>query len=229
MSYITLYQYQISPFCDKVRRTLTFKGLPFNTDNISLLNTQLGKVKKLAPAAKLPVLDIDGELLADSSHIVTELEKRFPTPALYPADKKQQALVHFFEDWADESLYFYEVYLRFVRNPKEWGKITSQEDHPAFAALSQHIAPGVLKKQVMAQGLARKPWPVIEADLHKHFQSLADWLDGQNFLCGDKLTLADIAVASQVSCIVDTPEGKNISSGYQTVIDWLKRVNEQTL
>ena len=229
MSNITLHQYEISPFCDKVRRTLKLKGQAFQTENISLLQTQLGKVKKLAPAAKLPVLEIDGERLADSSHIVAELEKRFPTPAIYPTDKKQRALVHFFEDWSDESLYFFEVYLRFVRNPKEWGKITSKEDHPAFAALSQHIAPGVLKKQVMAQGLARKPWADIEADLHQHFQSLSDWLTGQNYLCGDELTLADISVAGQITCIIGTPEGKHIATSYPIVSEWLQRVDELTL
>lgn len=229
MSKITLYQYEISPFCDKVRRTLKLKGQSFTTENISLLQTQLGKVKKLSPAAKLPVLEIDGELITDSSNIVAELEERFPLPAVYPTDKKQRALIHFFEDWADESLYFYEVYLRFVRNPKEWGKITSKEDHPAFAALSQHIAPGVMKKQVMAQGLARKPWSEIEADIHKHFQALTDWLIGQDFLCGNELTLADISVAGQISCIIGTPEGKEISSGYQTVLDWLQCVDDQTL
>jgi len=229
MSNITLYQYEISPFCDKVRRTLKLKGQSFKTENISLLQTQLGKVKKLGPAAKLPVLEIDGERIADSSNIVEELEKRFPSPTVYPSDKRQQALVHFFEDWADESLYFYEVYLRFVRNPKEWGKITSKEDHPAFAALSQHIAPGVLKKQVMAQGLARKPWAVVETDLHKHFQSLSDWLEGQKYLCGDELTLADISVAGQITCIIGTPEGKQISSNYPTVSVWLQRVDDLTL
>jgi glutathione S-transferase len=229
MSNITLYQYEISPFCDKVRRTLKLKGQAFKTENISLLQTQLGKVKKLGPAAKLPVLEIDGERISDSSNIVAELEKRFPTPAIYPTDKKQQALVHFFEDWSDESLYFFEVYLRFVRNPKEWGKITSKEDHPAFAALSQHIAPGVLKKQVMAQGLARKTWAEIEGDLHKHFQSLSDWLEDQHYLCGDELTLADISVAAQISCIIGTPEGQRIAAKYPSVQDWLERTNQLTI
>lgn len=229
MSQITLYQYEISPFCDKVRRTLKYKGLEFDTQNISLLQTQLGKVKKLGPAAKLPVLEVDGERLFDSSNIVLELEKRFPERTLLPTNKKQRALMHFFEDWADESLYFYEVYLRFVRNGKEWGKITSKEDHPMFAALSQHIAPKVLTQQAAAQGIAKKPWSTIEQDLHKHFQSLSDWLEDQQFLCGEQLTFADIAVAGQVSCIVGTPEGKEIASHYESVLTWLANTDQASL
>jgi hypothetical protein len=32
----------------------------------------------------LPVLDIEGERIVDSTHIVEALERRYPEPALYP-------------------------------------------------------------------------------------------------------------------------------------------------
>ncbi len=106
MADICLHQYPISPFCDKVRRVLNAKQLDYRCENISLLATLLGRVKRLSPVGKLPVLSIDGRSIADSTTIVEELEQLYPRINVMPDDPADQALVHFFEDWADESLYF---------------------------------------------------------------------------------------------------------------------------
>lgn len=229
MSEIILYQYEISPFCDKVRRILSFKNIPYSIRNISLLETQMGKVKKFGPAAKLPALSVNGKIYCDSTEIAYELEKQFPDSPLIPSDQKKQALIHFFEDWADESLYFYELYLRFIRNPREWGIITSQHDHPLFAFASKWIAPRMLAGTVKAQGIGRKSWKSVEQDIHRHCTALTGWLSDQPFLCGDEITLADIAVAGQITCIKGTPEGEAIVSQYNEVLNWLQRTNGHTI
>ena len=45
-----LYQYELSPFCDKVRRVLNLKGIAYRTQDISILDTLRGRLKKLSPA-----------------------------------------------------------------------------------------------------------------------------------------------------------------------------------
>lgn len=231
MSEITLYQFEMSPFCDKVRRVLKFKGLPYRTENVSLQQVQFGYLKKLTSKAKLPVLNLNGSNIPDSSNIIAELERQYPERPLLPADKKQAALVHFFEDWADEALYFNEVYLRFVlpSNAPEYAAMAAKEDNALFAAVGKMVAPGMIAKQAKAQGIGRKTQAEVMADLKKHFSHLSDWLDGQNYLVGDSLTLADISVASQLGCIIATPEGKGVATDYPRVTEWLKRVDGVTI
>ena len=227
---ITLYQYEISPFCEKVRRILNYKQQTYSCENITLLQSQLGKTKKLGVAGKLPALKIGTEMISDSTDIAYRLEALFPEKSLIPTNKKQQAHMHFFEDWADESLYFYEVYLRFAikSNQAHWGKESAKYDHPAFAAIAKFVAPKVLNDVANKQGIGRKDWATVEKDLNRHLSSLEDWLEDESFLVADKLSLADIAVFSQLHCMLTTPQGQAAVSQYSNIQRWMKNVDQLT-
>ena len=56
---ITLYQFEISPFCDKIRRAMTFKGLDFEIKEM-LFSEQVENLA-VSPTHKFPVIDCDGE------------------------------------------------------------------------------------------------------------------------------------------------------------------------
>jgi glutathione S-transferase len=50
----------------------------------------------------LPVLDLDGERIVDSTRIIATLEERWPEPALYPADLEERRRALELEDFFDE-------------------------------------------------------------------------------------------------------------------------------
>src|SRR3546814_18118542 len=77
---------------------------------------ELGKLKRLSPAGKVPILELDGVVLHDSSDICRALESYAPSPALFPVDPQARALVDILEAWADESLYFFEMTMRYTRS-----------------------------------------------------------------------------------------------------------------
>ena len=107
---ITLHQFQVSPFCDKVRRILHWKGLEYRIREVPLVRAQA--IRRINPTGKLPCLEHDGTFVADSTDIAYYLEERFPEPPILPEDPAERALCHVLDDWADESLYFYEMFLR---------------------------------------------------------------------------------------------------------------------
>lgn len=227
---ITLYQFDISPFCDKVRRVLNVKQQAFQTVEISLAETVKGDIRKYSRAGKLPAIDHDGKKVWDSSTIVKYLEETFPENRLIPSDPKEKALVHFFEDWADESLYFYEMHLRFVckENSAHWSKVVTQEDGTLLKTLAPYLVPFAMSRTTKAQGIGRKSIAEIESDLTEHVNSIADWLGGDDWLVGNRLTLADISVYAQLFCIQGAVEGKRIIERSEPVVKWMERVEEAT-
>jgi glutathione S-transferase len=50
------------------------------------------------------VLKLDGQVVADSTRIVAELERRFPEPPLYPADPSARARALELEEFFDEEI-----------------------------------------------------------------------------------------------------------------------------
>jgi glutathione S-transferase len=226
---LTLYQFEVSPFCDKARRVLHWKKQPYELHEVTLWQA-LTQLRRLNPSGKLPCLEHDGRLVADSSEIALYLEERFPTPPLLPADPQKRALCHVLEDWADESLYFYEMQLRFgtPENAKRWLPVLAAHDAAPFRALAKVILPRVLRAQLRQQGIGRKPIAAVLADLERHLRAVATLLDGRDFLVGDALTLADIAVFAQLFCIRGTAEGAVAIEKEPSVVSWMTRVDEAT-
>jgi glutathione S-transferase len=226
---ITLYQFEVSPFCDKVRRVLHWKKQPYEVHEVSLWQA-LTQLRRLNPVGKLPCLEHDGRFIADSSDVALYLEERFPKPSLLPEDPAQRALCHVLEDWADESLYFYEMRLRFGNreNAKRWLPVLAAHDAAPFRALAPRVLPRMLSRQLNQQGIGRKPTAAVIADLERHVSAVAALLGGRAFLVGDSLTLADISVYAQFFCIRGAAEGAVAIEKEPTVVAWMSRVDEAT-
>ncbi len=228
---LTLHQFEISPFCDKIRRLLTYKGHPFEVNEVSIMDTAKGTIKKVNPIGKLPTLEIDGTFICDSTNIAYALEERFPNPALIPTNSRERALVHILEDWADESLYFYEMHLRFTlphNADKTLSSLLAQEPSLIKFLLPMAV-PASMKRITKNQGVGKKPIQMICEDITRHVSSINELLTDGHWLVGDHLTLADIAVISQLNCIRQTREGGEIIEDYKPVLDWMQRVDDATL
>ena len=83
----TLWQYNFSNFNEKVRWALDYKGVAHARRSL-LPNTPRAVLFSLR--GTLPVLDLDGQRIVDSTRIIEELERRHPEPALYPTDAEER-------------------------------------------------------------------------------------------------------------------------------------------
>lgn len=205
MSDIILHQWEISPFCQKVSRILKFKGISFEIVNY---NGILGaKVPLLSKVGKVPVIDHKGQRIQDSTRIARYLEETYPnTPRLYPTDPNQKALAELWEDWADESLYFYEVYLR-VNDPEALDEAIriSSIGRPAYEKpMVKGFILAELKTQLFFQGLGRMKAEHVEAEFRRHFDRIEQVLSQSEWLVGDSQTIADIAVVAQLGEVIRT-------------------------
>ena len=93
VNHVTLHQYEISPFCAKARRVLHLKGVPFTVHNVSVSGSR-SALKALGPIGKLPVLEVDGRRIPDSTEIARFLDAEVPEPPLWPDAPRDRALCH---------------------------------------------------------------------------------------------------------------------------------------
>jgi glutathione S-transferase len=226
---LVLHQLQESPFCDKIRRALNWKGLPYTVHEVPLLEA-LTTLKKVNPIGKVPALEVDGRVVADSTDIAYYLEERWPEPPLLPRDPAERALCHFLEDWADESLYFYEMRLRFTfaRNRARWTAALLEHDNALVRSTFPPIVARAVRKQCEAQGMGRKPEAMVLRDVDRHLEALTGWLAGKTWLVGSALSLADLAVFAQLRCIDCAEEGHARVAAKPSVVEWMARVAAAT-
>lgn len=224
-----LYQFEISPFCDKIRRALRYKKIPFEVVDVAVTTAPL-VVRRLHGAGKLPCLDMDGRLVADSTDIAEALEDAHPEPRLYPSDPRERALAHVLEDWADESLYFYEIRMGWGDRGVRRGLLPRLLAHdPApLAALAKLVVPLALRRTASSQGIGRKSNEAVTRDVRRHVTALDAMLEGRPFLVGEALTIADLAVFAQLVCVQRAPEAARLIEAARHVTGWLERVDAAT-
>ena len=164
-----LYGSTMSPFVRKVAAFAAEKGLDFELKGITLGDPD-PEFRAASPFSKMPAL-VDGDYrLADSSAIIHYLEAKHPDPALIPADPELRGRTIWFEEFADTVLFACGAKMFFNR-------IVA----PRFLGRDGDLA--------AADTAERDELPPI-----------LDYLEGVipdgGYLVGDRLTLADIAVAS---------------------------------
>lgn len=221
---LTLYQYEISPFCDKVRRALAIKGLVYQT--VEVLPSRRNQHRMISPTGKYPALVDDGRIIVDSTDILDYLEDRFPEPSLTPAAPRERALAAILEDWADESLYFYDLTMRNWPQNRAWflDDLLRHESR-VMQAILRPVIPAALRKVAQTQGLARKAETVVTAELGRLYDALEALLDGAAWLAAPALSRADLAVFVMLNVLDRTVEGERLKRARPKLADWFARVD----
>jgi RNA polymerase-associated protein len=88
---ITLYDADRCPYCARVRIVLAEKGIEYEMVEIDL-DDRPAWIYEKNPLGRVPVLEEDAFLLAESAVIDEYLEERYPEPPLWPADPAERAL-----------------------------------------------------------------------------------------------------------------------------------------
>jgi glutathione S-transferase len=163
----------VSPFVRKVRVFCAEKGIPYELEQISPFAPPEGWREK-SPLGKIPVLEHDGRYINDSSVICAYLEKIHPEPALYPKDAYEYARAAWLEEFMD-------------------GGVVPHAGGGVFRPLA--LQPVLTRKDPDAAAIAGAE-KVMAEQVAPLLQYLESQLGSHEYFVGNRLTIADIAVAS---------------------------------
>jgi glutathione S-transferase len=218
---IVLHQWGISPFCGKVRKVLAFKRLPYRIEDYAGLRG--AQPKLLSETGKLPVLDYGELRVQDSTEIARLLDTRHPEPPLVPSSLDRH-LVHLLEDWADESLYWYQLWLRmFDEEALDRAVSAACVGRPGYERALFKLGMSRYRGWVKAQGLGRRAPEQVLAEFGAHLDALEGRLLHAPWLCGEAPSIADIAVAAQLDEVVRTSRHANSIAERPQLRAWRER------
>jgi glutathione S-transferase len=89
MAECTRYQFQGSHFNEKARWALDLKRVPHERKSL-MPGPHMLTMRKLTGASETPALVDEGQVIPGSTAILEHLERRFPEPALFPADPTER-------------------------------------------------------------------------------------------------------------------------------------------
>ena len=171
---ITLYDADRCPYCARVRIALAEKGIEYETVEVDL-DDRPAWIYEKNPLGRVPVLEEDTFVLAESAVIDEYLDDRYPEPPLWPADPAERALGRM-------------LVFRFDELSRPYYALRRGEDGAADrldVALGELDAllegrPFLSGREFGLADIAYVPWILrardrLDVDLSR-FSALADWL-----------------------------------------------------
>lgn len=198
MTKLTLYQFPISHYCEKVRWALDLKGLPYQTRNL-IPGFHLRVISKLSKSTAVPLLIHGNEVIQGSAAIIDYLDVLQPQPALTPAIPEQAQLAIAWEQRLDAELgpatrvFAYHYLLDRPDILVPW--LTTGAPFYSrwlFRSLFPKIAQVMRKKMRINADNAEKSRLILETLLH---EICSVYRSGQ-YLAGDSFSRADLAAAA---------------------------------
>ncbi len=223
----TLYQFALCPFCNKVRAGLQLKGVPFEEVEVSPRSkVELPSLPEGAPR-KVPVLEVGSAVLWDSTQILSQLDEVFPdTLRFTPADEAMRLRADTMEQWVDDQ--FIEslppVLYGTWREATKASKVIAK--HSRFGAgegLAVKFGGPLIMHAVAKRILKRNGRTDAHAWVRENLDYFEQELGERDFVCGDALTVADVAMHGALTCISPFPIFENVRSRPR-LHAWFERV-----
>jgi glutathione S-transferase len=203
-----LLQFRVSHYNEKIRWALDYKQWPHIRRSL-VPAFHIPTVRGATGQTKVPVLEIDGQFVADSSRILAEIERLRPDPPLFPSDPNERAraleLAEFYDNQVAPDLrrLFWSTYF----------------PHPLAAARMATDGFGVLTRAAwlcmfpLLRVAMRRNMGVDSEGLRLAHERLAGYFDRleaeigpSGYLVGDRFSVADLTAAAIMTAIVRPPQ-----------------------
>ena len=198
----------MSHYNEKARWALDYKGIPHERRSV-FPGTQAPRARMLRGGTKtLPVMDIHGTRIGDSTRIIEELERRWPDPPLYPADPDERRRALELEEFFDEQCgpqirrVLFDV---IFKDPDLVAEATGY-DHRRGGSVMRLLHP-------LLSSAVRREYDVTPERVAQARAAVLAAMDRierergpSGYLVGDQFTVADLTAAAILSVLVRPPE-----------------------
>jgi glutathione S-transferase len=207
MSELILHHYDISPYAEKIRAILGFKGLSWRSVHIPIVMPKPDLTTLTGGYRLTPVLQVGADVYCDTKVIARRLEREKPEPTVYPSGTA--ALERAVSLWGEG------VFLPLVTLGLASGAFP-----PDFVEDRKKMIPGGFEIE-QARALVPSRLDHIRATLDLLERQLAD---GRRFVLGDACSLADFSVYHPIWAMRRNPGSAAFLQAAPLVCAWLDRI-----
>tara|TARA_B100000700_G_scaffold148130_1_gene165022 strand:+ start:135 stop:809 length:675 start_codon:yes stop_codon:yes gene_type:complete len=176
---------------------LAAKNLPYKKVEVTPGLGQLS-IFRLSGQKQVPILVDRENIISDSSNIIRYLEKLNPRTKLLPDDPRERALVHLIEDWADTTM-------------ASSARIVLMK----AAARDPDLLIGLLPDETpmrISEAIRDLPLELVNkmsdfiyeskgSELFTSLEELSHLIEKHQWIVGNSISVADIALAAQLSML----------------------------
>ncbi|OAL34500.1 hypothetical protein AYO20_06130 [Fonsecaea nubica] len=211
MPSIILHHFAASPFAERIRLILGLKGLTWQGVDAELVMPK-PRLKALTGGyRKTPVMQIGNDIYCDSRLIALELERRYPTPTIFPNNSRASCMA--LSAWTDQDFHMTASGLAIGVN-KHLMPQSLIDDRRSFFGSTLNV-----------DGL-QNDIPHLRTQLRAHLDIVEQHLsDGRAFWFGVQPSMADFQVYSSIWTVrSNLPFAESDLSPFPHVVSWETRI-----
>jgi glutathione S-transferase len=215
MNELILHHYPGSPFSEKVRLVLGYKGLTWKSVTVPVMLPKPDVVALTGGYRRTPFMQIGADVYCDSALMCRVIDRLAPDPPLHPPASAGSAEI--VGQWADTALF--------------WTAVPYTMQPAGAAHIFEGASPEYVKafrddRAAMTQGMRRPTLADLGAQLRVQLGRLERLLgDGRGFLVGDVPTIADFSAVQSVWFIRRAPPVAVLLESYPRLLSWYERVH----
>lgn len=208
---IILHHFDQSPFSEKVRIVFGLKSIAWSSVRISRIMPRPDLMPLTGGYRRTPVLQIGADIYCDTQCIIRELERRFPTPTLFPDGSEGVAWATTM--WTDRSFFQNTVNL-------------------VFGSLADQVPQDFIEDREKLRGAKfdvasmKSSIPQMRDQFRSHVQWIdAQLSDGRMWLNGDKTSLIDINAYMNIWYVrTNLPNSDEMLAEFSKAREWVGRM-----
>ena len=198
-----LWHLEVSHYNEKARWVLDYKRVPHVRRAVTP-GLQEFRARGLRAGRTVPILQLSGRTIGDSTRIIEEIERRWPEPSLYPSDPEERRRALDLEEYFDESCGPALRRVLFndnIAEPEKFIGMLYGPDHPRLGLLTTL---GPLLAPVVKWRYEIRPDRVAQS--REAVRAALDKVEAEagrgGYLVGDSFTVADLTAASILAVLV---------------------------
>jgi glutathione S-transferase len=211
----------VSPFCLKTEMMLAHLKQPFELVE--------ERDPRKTPKGKLPYLEWDGEVIADSERILEFLDQQFDGALFGDLTPQEIATGRAFTRLAEEHLYWMIVASRWLED--DWFPNVIE----GFFLIAPRLIRGFVARQAQKQveqtyylqGLGRHSREEQIKFAREDLSALSDQIEAEGFITGGRLTVFDFTIASLLVGLMDNEPARwisKIAKDYPVLREYVDRI-----
>lgn len=216
----------ISPFVYKLETWLRMAGVPYESQILSVRGAL-----KTAPRNLIPFIDLDGERIGDSSHIISRLIELHDDPLNDSRlSVEERNLGELIKTLCEHELFYIMIYGRWKDG--DWETVARHAARP-LPGLLVNIMKGIIKRQAQSMlynyRMGRFDQDHVRRLLEEKLTQIDAFLGQKPYLFGDEPSSYDAGLYAILASIVHFPLGNphvEIARSHDDIVRYCDRIKE---
>ncbi len=217
MNDVILHHYPESPFSEKIRLILAYKGVAWCSVVIPVIMPKPDLIPLTGGYRKTPVMQIGANVYCDSAMIARELDRRYPQHPVLPA--KFAAAASAMAAWTDT--FFFKVAVAMAFQPRALAGSSLWSDPQQAAAFAADRAELTKGSTALAMPLEQaRPYFI------GHLARLDEQFKAMPYLFGAEPLIADFSTYHCLWFIHKNEALRDVFSPFAALNQWMMRMSE---